>query len=248
MEFINKIILIVTAFLALAFIGCKKENMGDCFKSVGSQTMQKRDLPAFNRMVVEHNVDVVLVPDTEEFVIVRCGEHLIGLIKTEVNNGELTITNDNKCNWVRKLSTPIKAEVHLKSINRLYFKGSGTITSTDTLRSDNFRLEAYDASGNVDIIVRNGWNEVVQHTGNADLKVSGVAPANTMYSGGNGFIDCKGLITPNSYVRHRGTGNFFVYANTELDVNIELIGDVYYSGSPTTINKYITGTGKLIAQ
>ncbi len=222
--------------------------MGDCFKAVGNQTTVTRQLPPFGRLVVDRNVDVVLVPDTQEYVIVRCGENLVDLIVTEVTDGELLISNNNKCNWVRKLDTPIKAEIHLKSIASLYFKGSGSITNVDTLRSANFKLEAYDASGNVDLVVSNGWNEVVQHTGNADLKVRGRTTANTAYSGGNGFIDCRGLISPNSYVRHRGTGNFYVYANTELDVNIELIGDVYYWGTPATINKNITGTGKLIAQ
>lgn len=227
---------------------CKKENAGDCFKGVGKQTEQIRTLAPFDHMLVEKNIDVVLVPDTEEFVIVRCGENLIDLIVTEVANGELHITNRNTCNWVRNFQTPIKAEVHLKSIYSLYFKGSGQITCTDTLRSANFILEAYNASGNVDITVRNGWNQVVQHTGNADLKVNGIAPFNTMYSGGNGFLDCRNLWCDEAYVLHKGTGNFYVRSGTFLGVKIELIGDVYYYGTPTAFDTTISGGGRLIKE
>ncbi len=239
--------LYISILLSVFLFACKKENRGDCFKGVGSQAEEMRSLLPFNRIVIDKDVDVILVPDTAEFVIVRCGENLIDLIKTDVSGTELTITNTNKCNWVRSFNTPIKAEVHLISISSLYFKGSGNVNSTDTLRSANFKLEAYNASGNIDITVRNGWNEVVQHTGNADLKVNGWAPYNTMYSGGNGFLDCRNLKCSTAYVLHRGTGNFYVKADNYLDVEINLIGDVYYWGNPA-INQVISSTGKLIQQ
>lgn len=238
----------ISILVAVFAYSCKKETAGDCFKSVGKQTEEMRLLPPFDHMHIDRNVDVVLVPDTQEFVVVRCGEHLINLVKTEVVGTELTITNKNTCNWVRDFKTPIKAEVHLKSIYRLYFTGSGQVTSTDTLRSDNLIVEAYNASGDLSILVRNGWNQVVQHTGNADLKVGGWAPYNTMYSGGNGFLDCRGLACKEAYVLHRGTGNFYVNATDHLNVNIELIGDVYYTGNPASITDTISGTGRLIKE
>lgn len=243
-----KRILCILLFITV-FFACKKENAGDCFKGVGSQTSEIRELAPFDKLMIEKNPDVVIIPDTTEFVEVFAGENLIDLITTEVSNdGWLTISNHNKCNWVRKFDTPIRVEVHTKNLVHVYFKGSGSVTCTDTLRSDNFRLEAYDGSGDVDLVVRNGWSLVAQHTGNADLKLRGIVPYNTMYSGGNGFIDCRGLITPNAYVRHRGTGNFYVYASDYLEANIELIGDIYYYGNPDTVDQNITGSGKLIKQ
>lgn len=236
------------AVLLMGLSSCKKENMGDCFKPVGPQTYQLRTLQPFTVVQVEKNVDVVFVPDTAEFVVVSCGQNLIDLIKTDVTDGKLTITNHNKCNWVRKLDTPIKAEVHLRALKELYYKGSGTITNVDTLRNDNLLVDCYDASGNINLVVKNGWNVVAQHTGNADVTLRGIVSANTMFSGGNGFIDCRNLITPQAFVRHSGTGNFYVFAADSLDVKIELIGDVYYFGHPPVITKTITGTGKLIEQ
>lgn len=227
---------------------CKKENMGDCFKGVGKQTTQTRPLLPFTKITVEKNIDVVLVPDTAEYVVVSSGDNLIGLIETDVNDGMLSITNNNKCNWVRKLDTPIKAEVHVKKLAELYFKGSGAITCTDTLRNDNLLIDCYDASGTIDLWVRNGWNVIAQHTGNADVKLQGWVATNTMFSGGNGFLDCRNLLTTTANVRHSGTGRFYVYASNELNVRLELIGDVYYYGNPPVINKTILGTGKLIEQ
>lgn len=235
--------------LALMILSsCKKENMGDCFKAVGKQTTETRQLPPFSKIIVEKNVDVVLVPDTAEYVVVSCGDNLIDLIKTEVNGGMLSIANHNKCNWVRNLDTPIKAEVHVKKLAELYFKGSGSITCTDTLRNDNLLIDCYDASGNVDLWVHNGWNVISQHTGNADVKLQGWVATNTMFSGGNGFLDCRNLLTTTANVRHSGTGEFYVYASNELNVRIELIGNVYYFGHPPVINKTILSTGRLIEQ
>lgn len=244
----QKGLLIISVLLAVFGFSCKKENAGDCFKSVGNQTEEMRVLAPFDNIHVDKDVDVVLVPDTQEFAVVRCGENLIDLIKTDVSGSKLFITNKNRCNWVRSFKTPIVVEVHVKSIYKLYFTGSGEISCTDTLRSENFLLEAYQASGNVNLTVRNGWNQVVQHTGNADLKVGGWAPYNTMFSGGNGFLDCRGMHCNEAYILHKGTGNFYTTATNYLGVKIVFTGDVYYTGNPATIVDSITGSGRLISQ
>ncbi|UPT66394.1 MAG: DUF2807 domain-containing protein [Sphingobacteriales bacterium JAD_PAG50586_3] len=244
----QKALLTISILLAVFGFSCKKENAGDCFKSVGNQAEEMRMLAPFDNIHIDKDVDVVLVPDTQEFAIVRCGENLIDLIKTDISGTKLTITNKNKCNWVRSFKTPIAVEVHVKAIYKLLFTGSGQITCTDTLRSENFLLEANKASGNVDLIVRNGWNEVVQHTGNADLKVGGWAPYNTMYSGGNGFLDCRGMQCKEAYILHKGTGNMYSASTDYLGVKIAFTGDVYYTGTPATIVDTITGSGRLISQ
>lgn len=241
----NKFSTIYIALLLL-FVSCAKENMGDCFKSVGKQIVERRDLGSFKRLHISKKVDVEFIADTAEYVEVACGENLVEFIETIVKNDTLYITNNNRCNWVRNLNTPIKVLVHFKLIDRIYFTGAGLINSKDTLESENFNLTCFQATGDVNLILKNGWNDIVQLTGQAGITISGTGPYNVVYSSGYGRIDTRNFKATNCYVRHRGTGDFFVTAADTLKVNIELIGNVYYTPTPQNITLQKMGTGNLI--
>ena len=74
--------------------------MCDCLKSTGDIIKEQRFVKDFTTLVVHDNIFVTLTQDTENSLEVEAGENLLSLIKTDVDGGTLTITNDNSCNWV----------------------------------------------------------------------------------------------------------------------------------------------------
>ena len=169
------------------------------------------------------------------------------LIKSEVRDSCLYLTNENKCNWVRSFKDKVNIYVTCIKIKGLVNNiGSGNITSLDTLYTDYFQLDDFDGSGiiNLKLVANTSWFNL--HTGPADLVVNGRSGLSYLYSVGNGSADLKNFPSNGYYITNNSTNNCYVNVQKELDVKIGYIGNIYYSGSPYKITTNITGSGKLI--
>ena len=64
------------------FVGCKKENALDCFKSNGKEITETRELGAFTKIMLYDNIDLNITKGTVYKVDVVAGKHIIKNIKT----------------------------------------------------------------------------------------------------------------------------------------------------------------------
>jgi len=228
------------------FSGCEKENSCDCLKSTGPVVTEKRSLESFHRLEVTKNVIVTLHQDTVEYVEVEAGSHLIDLVKTEVSNGVLRITNDNKCNWVRSYDIEINVHVHLKDLDYIDHSGSREIRCADTLQLD--YLDIYENnSADIHLLLNADQVYARQMVGGGDIYLSGNSHFCYTFGGSFGYIYAQDFVSDAVNVHHNGTGEVHVNAISTLRVFIEGKGDVYYKGSPV-IDSDITGTGNLISE
>ena len=234
---------ILILLLAAAGTGCKKENMCDCVKSTGDMVKEKRSLDDFNKIEVRKNVVVTLYQDTVCYVEVEAGSNLVGLIRTDVEDGILKITNDNTCNWVRSYDKEVHATVHLKNLVQLDHYGSKEINCANVLTADVIDVyENNSADIHLNIQARQVWAR--QMIGGGDIYLTGAAVFSYHYGGSFGYIYAKGLICDSVLVDHRGTGDVHVSPTVWMKVNIEDRGNVYYSGNPQLLS-FLNGTGKL---
>jgi len=237
--------LTIISFLLGLFIfsGCAKENMCDCLKSTGDMVKEKRSLGDFDRLEVRKNVIVTLFQDTISYVEIEAGSHLVDLIRSDVKDGVLKITNDNTCNWVRSYDVGVHAAVHLKKLSRIDHFGSEEINCGNTLRTD--FIDIYE-NNSADIRLNLDAGEVYarQMIGGGDIYLSGKARFNYVFGGSFGYIYAKDLNSDSVLVDHRGTGDVHVHPLSWMKVNIEDRGNVYYSGSPQ-VESYLNGSGQL---
>src|SRR5262245_51383068 len=134
----------VTFFLvAIFFSGCEKENMCDCLKSTGKIITEKRPLAEFSQLEVRKNVSVTLYKDTVNYAEVEAGENLIALVRTEISDGILKITNDNVCNWVRSYKKEIHVNLHFKELSYVRHYGSKEISSNNTWKNHSVNAALY---------------------------------------------------------------------------------------------------------
>ena len=228
------------------FSSCEKENMCDCLKSTGPIVKERRSLDSFHRLEVRKNVIVTLHQDTIEYVEVEAGSHLIDLVETEVHNGVLTITNLNKCNWVRSYDIEINAHVHLKNLDYIDHYGSEEIKCADTLTVGYIDIRQ---NNNADIHLVLNAQEVFarQMVGGGDIYLSGNSQVCYTFGGSFGYVFAQNLVSNSVNVDQRSTGEIHVQALSSLRVYIEDKGNVYYRGVPA-IDSEITGSGKLIPE
>jgi len=232
------------AFISLLlFTTCSKENSFDCLKSTGTIITEKRNLPDFNSIFIEDNIDVYIVQDTFRNVKIEAGKNIISNIKTEVTEKTLFIKNANKCNWVRSYKKKIKVFVTTNDLTTITHDGEGLITSNDTLKTDTLFLHITGAGDiRFNINAKLIWLDMYV-LGNVEL--SGVTDRLNASVNSFGHLLTKGLICKECNILSTGEGDAYVYCKETLKATIKHVGNIYYYGNPE-VERIITGDGKIV--
>lgn len=236
-------------FLLLAswlLVSCEKEHRGDCFKSTGEVTREKRVLSGFSNVQIDRRLDVVLIPDTVEYAEVEAGENLLEGIRTTVENGWIYLENRNRCNWVRSYKIPVTVYLHVKELAHILLYGSGRLSNTGVLRGDSMLVEFRDASGDVMLNVELEMFQTVQHTGASDITVSGTAGRLMIYTASLGYGDYSQLQSGYVYVHSKSSADCRVYGTSLFDFNHEGDGTIFYRGPGTVNGQTISGRGRVM--
>jgi hypothetical protein len=112
-----------------------------------------------------------------------------------------------------------------RDIDGVALAGSGDITNTGTIKSDNFKL-ALAGSGDIDLKV------------DANKIKTSIA--------GSGDIKAYGLRTKSISVNVAGSGNVRTTVSESIKVRTAGSGSVYYKGNPDKIDSKSAGSGSVI--
>jgi len=239
-----------TVFLLAIIVlsSCKKAEDRACFKGVGEESEKEVLLPTFNKMYLGPHINYILVQDSVEKVILKGGKNLLNFIGTEVADGELRVTNDNKCNFMRSYKKEVTAEIHFKDLLNLQFEGTKPLTCKNKLNLLYVTVVIRDGAGELNLnldavslhmLVTHGWGNM-NLTGNVNYLKMEVKS--------NGFGDAYGLVVQDSlHVLSSTVGTVKVNANNAL-IRSETngAGDIWYKGTPTIIDHNQYGTGELV--
>ncbi len=241
-----RIIKIITIVMIL-FSSCKKENRCDCIKRTGNIITEVRQLPAFDRIFTEQDVDVYITEDTYTEVKVEAGENIAPLIETVVEYGQLIIRNKNKCNWARSYDKPLNVYIKTPGLTYIHSNGSGNIKSLNTITVDSFDVRT-EGAGNIELTVNN--TKVISHIyGIGDLTLNGFSDQHYCSIGGSSFLYAAGLNTNYTWIQSYTTGTCYIRTAGLLMYRIDDKGDVYCSGNPASVQQIANeGTGKLYFQ
>jgi len=237
--------LTLVGMLFFVVTSCKKNSPFDCFKSTGPDVTEIRSVSDFNKISLSDNVNLVLTQDIVNSIKVKAGEHIIDNIETSIEDHELHIANYNTCNWMRSFKREIIVYVGVKNLNEIEYRGSGDITSTNTITGDSLKLQIWDGAGKIDMNVDVRKNTIYFHIGTADVFYQGFAHLSYVSSASFGLIDARELNTTFTYIGSTGSNNCFVNSNFVLEATISSIGNIYYFGDPE-IKLTGGGTGQLI--
>ena len=239
-------ILIILGIFLLTLTSFEKFGIDDCFKGAGKTIIEHRDIPYFEHINLEDNVNLVITQDNKCSIKVETGENLIAEIITEVTDGTLHIKNQNSCNWSRDYSNDITVYISFVELTSINYRSSGNIVGTNTIVSDSLNISVWDGSGIIDLDIDTKKSVLNLHYGAVDFYIRGHSGVNFIYAASYGPFYCEELKTIFTYMNNRGSNDCYVWATYHLGVDIEYLGNIYYKGNPVTINANITGTGQLI--
>jgi hypothetical protein len=240
----GKIIRPIAVILYLVlFAGCKKENLCDCFKGTGDDVTVTRELSGFDRLYIEDKLDVRITEAPVFEVTVEGGKKVVGLIKTKVVDGELRISNDNKCNMMRSYKRKITVHVKMPKLRWIVHSGLGTVSCGNAFTNDTITYQIFSV-GDLHLDVNNGM-VIGGINGMGDIYLRGTTYKHLTNVKGEGFVYADELKTNISDLVLSTSGLTYVNVSDQLIVHIYEGGDVYYRGNPPVIQKVITGTGQL---
>jgi len=152
-------------------------------------------------------------------VEVEADDNILPLIKTEVRDGILFVTNDQP------------------------YHSSKTVTLRITLPELN--SVANHGAGEIKIVDANSSDLKIDSTGAASVDAAGTSKSVQISSTGAGKIDTSKLRADKAKVEVSGAASVDVYASEELDVNVSGAGHVSYRGNSKTVNKHVSGIGSV---
>lgn len=238
----------ISFYLICNFYSCKKENLCDCIKGTGKDVVEERVVASFNKILVLDKVEVHLIKGNDFSVKVIAGSKVISLIKTEVENGQLIISDKNKCDFTRSYKRKIKVYVTSPQLLNIHHDGAGDVFMDTTFECDTLR---YYLSNSGNLYLNMNANTVfgAMH-GLGDVFIKGQVNSNYIYASGQGFFDAHETYSNEMILTLNTSGKMEVNVLNFLKVDMlaTSIGNVYYKGNPSQIITNLKGKGKLIKQ
>ena len=243
-------------FMAVVLLGswsCKKAPApGDCFKTTGSLTKEERAVSEFHNVVLKNNVNLYLKNGVTNKITVEAGKNLQEKIKTNVNEkGDLVISNENRCNWIRNYDTPVNVYLEYHTIiDTLFYASIGDVANfegIDTLYFGNkFCVQIGEGAGTLKMNLKTGFLRLVFNYGTCDVDFSGRADIVSVYSAAWGKVDLTGVDCPKVWSINNSSNDMFLYSSEELEATTGALGNIFIAGNPAIVNFSKQGEGDLI--
>lgn len=228
-----------------ALISCQQENMGDCFKSSGSQTTEKRSVEPFTAIRLYDGINLNIEQDSELNLEVEAGENLMGSIITEVKDGTLIIENENRCNWVRSYKKEVNVNLSTPTLTDITYYGSGELRFKKQFSTPTFRLNCWEASGDLYLDLDCPDVEIKSHTGPTTIYCQGKGVYTVAYINGIGRLDMASFQANEVLAVNTNSGELKIRSDSLIMANIEGNGNIFYSGDAQVELKQ-SGKGELI--
>jgi len=211
-----KTFLLVLLACGLSLSGC---NLERGLAGSGVRKTEKRDLKTFSAIDTTGAYTIDVTCQKPAGLEIEVDDNILPLIKTEVRDGILFVSNDQPYHS----SKTVTLRISLPELNSVANHGAGQIKIVDANSSD-LKIDS---------------------TGAASVDAAGTAKSIQISSTGAGEIDTSKLRADKAKVEVSGAATVDVYASEQLDVNVSGAGHVSYSGNPKTVNKHVSGIGSV---
>jgi len=193
-----------------------------CVTGSGEMASAVRDLEGFTAVDVGGVFEVEITSQKDFAVEIEADDNLLPFITTEVVNGTLKIETEKRL----KSSNPIRVRIYAPDINKLDVSGVAKVTLNDV----------------------NNESLSVDSSGASKLQISGVAARLNADLSGAVQLDADGLTVKNASIDASGAS--YVSLNVTERLNAEASGasKILYSGSPTSIEKDVSGASSVSAK
>lgn len=231
---------------------CDSENAFDCFQTAGNTIEQEFSVPSFNKILVNRDVELIIKQGVEQRVIVQTGDNLLNDVTVEVTDGQLILSDNNSCNFVRDFGVT-KVFVTTPSLTEIRCSTQFEIKSEGTLAFENLNLisEDFNISDTFPIgdfrLNLNVQNLRVVSNNLSFFYLSGeVENLNINFASGDGRFEGENLIAQNISIFQRGSNDMLVNPQQSITGTIFSTGNVLSFNQPPIVEVDEVFKGRLI--
>jgi hypothetical protein len=247
--------------LGLSFSACMVFDIrGE--RGSGQMTSEQRDFHGISGVSLATIGHMEIRLGDTESLRIEAEDNLMRYIKTEVNNGELTIKNQEHFNLHN--TRPVNYYLTVKNLNSISIYSSGdiqapdlesrdfsiTIASTGDLRMGNLMADMLKvnifSSGDVNMGALNANRIEVNISSTGDLDIAGgTVKSQDVTINSTGDYAAKNLACDAADVILNSTGSATIQVRDHLNAKLNSTGDLRYIGSPA-VNVNRTSVGSVI--
>ena len=230
-------ILALISILAIFAVSCKW-TVG-LVRGSGNVIAEERDVSDFHKVHLSGVGNLIITQGETESLAIEADDNIVPIIETDVSGDELNI--DFKRGYTFTPSTAIKFHLTVVDLDEISLSGAGNIDC------DDFKTEIlqFDVSGAGDLDFDLDAERVeVIVSGAGNIVLSGIVDSQEIEIDGAGKYDGEDLESRECVITVSGAGSATVNVSELLDVEINGVGNVYYTGSPS-VKQDISGLGKI---
>ena len=211
----------------------------------GKNVKEKRTVTEFSSLKINGPFEVTLVSGTTGTITLEGSENIVNLIEVSVNDRtlEINLPKDKKFQAHKNNKVAIKIPYYT-SLNTIYLKGAGSITSRNTLNT-NMKLQL-EGSGSMDFNLYSAQGEAYV-LGSGCITLTGAVQDFKCMVIGSGSIKALKLDSSNVNVAVSGSGNADIVCNQAVTGKISGSGNVAIAGNPKTQDLKRSGSGEFKA-
>lgn len=213
------VVLLAALFAACDYTNIRTGESGDRVEGSGRRKAERREVGDFDRLLVEGAYRVEVACGREPGLEVEADDNLLPLIRTEVEGGRLRVHHE------RGMSTQTipRLRITVPDVREVELPGASEFSLTG-VRNESLKISVPGASK----------FRAEGETGRLEVALSGA-----------GLIDAAALRARHVAASCNGAGSISVYASERLDASVSGIGSIDYSGNPATVNRSVSGLGKI---
>jgi len=247
----KKITIFIIFFLLIVslFFSCKPENKWDCFKGTGKIITEEISLTGYDSLYISGEMNINLIQDTTDYVLISGGENLLAEVDALVENGLLTLRDNNHCNWVRNYKkSNIRVDLHFSQLKKIIFRKAANLFSEDTLYVDTLIISVWSKIATVDLLIDTKYAALKLNAATGNYNLSGKTDFNYIYSIGYGNVYTDRLKAKRGYFYCNSLGKTTFWISEKLKLIILNSGNVYYRDMKPLIEleKKDYATGKIL--
>lgn len=204
----------------------------------------KRDIASFTSIDLRYPAVVTIKQGEKDTVTVETDNNLLPQITTNVSGGVLVIDN-NKPVWSQRVnpSDKVLITITVKDLQVVDFPSAGEV-SMEGIVSDSLKVLVTGA-GSISMQEVDLGKLEVQLSGAGSINAAGKADKLTLTISGAGSFNGSDLKVNTANVGISGVGSASIWVVNDLTANISGVGSINYYGNPASIQKNVSGLGKV---
>jgi hypothetical protein len=210
---------------------------------------ETRNIENVNRIVLRDYGQLFISQGEKESLSLEAHDSVLGMIRTEVRNGELLLDIDGGWwdrTWRAITSTvegrPLKYHLTLKKLDGLFVSGAARVVCK-AFKFDDFRL-ILKGAGEIRMSDIEANSLDIELPGAGLVNLTGNVKNQKVWLKGAGSYDSPRLKSENAVVKLHGVGKARVWVVNSLDANVDGIGSIEYIGDPD-VRRSVSGLGNV---